>query len=47
VRRRIFPCVLVLHRSVHGECLHVSQHSQSACADRLVLVVSSSREKRK
>lgn len=35
VRRRIFPCVLVMHRSVHGECLHVSQHSQSACADRL------------
>jgi hypothetical protein len=27
VRRRIFPCVLVLYRSVHGECLHVSQHS--------------------
>jgi len=35
VRRRIFPCVLVLHRSVHRDCLHVSQHSQSACADRL------------
>lgn len=39
VRRRIFPCVLVLHRNVHGDCLYVSQHSQSACADRLVLVV--------